>query len=43
MPCTVNDGPIQYSFTASGAAGQLALTVKAPSGVQTVYFVAVTP
>ncbi len=43
VPCTVNDGPIQYSFTASGVAGQLTLTVEVPSGVQTVYFVAVTP
>ncbi len=42
VPCTTFDGPSQYSFNATGS-GQLTLTVEVPSGLQTVYFVAVTP
>ncbi len=43
VPCTTFDGPLQYSFFVSSGAGQLTLTVEAPSGLQTVYFVSVTP
>jgi hypothetical protein len=43
VPCTTVDGPIQYSFSVTAGSGQLTLTVEVPSGLQTVYFVAVTP
>ncbi len=43
VPCTTIDGPLTYGFFASGGPGQLTLTVEAPSGLQTVYFVAVAP
>ena len=47
VPCTNVDGPISYGFSVSLAPtfsppGQLTLTVKVPSGVETVYFVTVT-
>jgi hypothetical protein len=43
VPCTAFDGPGQYGFSVTGTvAGQLTLTVEVPSGLQTVYFVAVT-
>jgi len=42
VPCTSFDGPSQYSFTVTGSvAGQLTLTVEAPSGLQKFYFVPV--
>ncbi len=43
IPCTTFDGPLNYSFNATPGAGQLTLTVEVPSGLQTVYFVNVTP
>ncbi|MDH5277256.1 MAG: hypothetical protein OEW88_12605, partial [Gammaproteobacteria bacterium] len=44
VPCTTFDGPSQYSFTVTGTvAGQLTLIVEVPSGLQTFYFVPVSP
>jgi hypothetical protein len=44
VPCTSFDGPSQYSFTVTGSVdGQLTLIVEAPSGLQTFYFVTVSP
>ncbi|MDH5255681.1 MAG: Ig-like domain-containing protein [Gammaproteobacteria bacterium] len=45
VPCTTFNGPLQYSFfiTSITGPGQLTLTVEVPSGLQTVYFVGVTP
>ncbi len=45
VPCTTFNGRLQYSFfvTSITAPGQLTLTVEVPSGLQTVYFVGVTP
>ncbi len=43
VPCTSLDGPSQYSFNVTAGAGQLTLTVTVPSGLQTIYFVQLTP
>ena len=46
VPCTTVNAPIQYSFTVSNippTGGQLTLTVEVPSGLQTIYFVSLTP
>jgi len=44
VPCTTVDGRLNYSFFVTATApGQLTLTVEVPSGLQTVYFVSVTP
>lgn len=43
VPCTTFDGPLPYSFFVTGTSGQLTLTVEVPSGLQTVYFVQVSP
>ncbi len=42
VPCTTASVPSQYTFNVTGA-GILTLTVEVPSGLQTVYFVSVTP
>ena len=46
VPCTSVNAPLQYGFNVSvgnNTGGQLTLTVEVPSGVQTIYFVSVTP
>ncbi len=46
VPCTIFDGPLQYRFTVTGTIltpGLLTLTVTVPSGLETIYFVTVTP
>lgn len=43
VPCTSANSPSLYSFNVTAGSGQLTLTVEVPSGLQTVYFVQLTP
>lgn len=43
VPCTSANAPSLYSFNVTAGNGLLTLTVEVPSGLQTIYFVQLTP